>query len=52
MGGRAFEVTPDKRIVWEYFNPHRAGPNQEFIATLFHLVRLPPDFPVDWARNR
>ena len=24
-GGRAFEVSPDGRIVWEFFNPHRAG---------------------------
>jgi hypothetical protein len=47
-GGRAFEVTPDKSIVWEYVSPHRAGPDGEFIATLFELVRLEPDFPLDW----
>ncbi len=47
--GRAFEVTPDGEIVWEFVNPHRAGPRNELIATLFELVRLPPDFPLDWV---
>ncbi len=47
-GGRAFEVTPDKTIVWEYVSPHRAGENGEFIATLFELIRLPSEFPLDW----
>jgi hypothetical protein len=39
-GGRAFEVTSDGEIVWEFFNPHRAGDNQEFIAALFDVVRV------------
>ena len=47
--GRAFEVTPDGEIVWEFYNPRRAGEKGRFIATLFELVRLPPDFPTDWA---
>lgn len=42
--GRAFEVTPDKNIVWEYVNPHRAGENDELIATLLEVVRLEHDF--------
>lgn len=46
--GRAFEVTPDKTIVWEFYNPHRAGAANEFIATLFEVIRLGPDFPLDW----
>ena len=46
--GRAFEVTPDKTIVWEYVNPHRAGRNNELIATLFEVIRLRQDFPIDW----
>ena len=45
----AFEVTADKRIVWEYISPFRAGDEQQLIATLFDLVRLPPDFPIEWA---
>jgi len=48
--GRAFELTPDKRIAWEFFNPHRGGDHDEFIATLFEVIRLPPDFPLGWAR--
>jgi hypothetical protein len=47
-GGRAFEVTPDKEIVWEFYNPNRAGAEGEYIATLPEVVRLPPDFPLDW----
>ncbi|MDJ0847388.1 MAG: arylsulfotransferase family protein [Myxococcota bacterium] len=47
--GRAFEVTPDGEIVWEYRNPHRAGDDGELVATLFEVVRLPPDFPTGWA---
>ncbi|MFC2154576.1 arylsulfotransferase family protein [Candidatus Altiarchaeota archaeon] len=38
--GRAFEVTPDNKIVWEYVNPHRAGLKNELIATLLHMNRL------------
>ena len=46
--GRAFEVTPDKQIVWEYLNPARAGEQNELIAVIFEMVRLGPDFPLDW----
>ena len=47
-GGRAFEVTPDKKIVWEFYNPARAGKRGELIASLFMLRRLGPDFPMPW----
>lgn len=43
--GRAIEVTPAGRIVWEFYNPHRAGERKELVAVLFEMVRLPPDFP-------
>jgi len=39
--GRAFEVTPEGRIVWEYVNPWRAGDSGEMVATLFDVVRIP-----------
>lgn len=42
--GRALEVTPDGRVVWEYYNPHRAGERNELVAVLFEMQRLPPDF--------
>jgi hypothetical protein len=43
--GRALEVTRDKRVVWEMYNPHRAGEHGELVAVLFEVVRLPPAFP-------
>jgi hypothetical protein len=43
--GRALEVAPDGRVVWEFYNPHRAGERKELVAVLFEMVRLPPDFP-------
>ena len=46
--GRALEVTREGEIVWEFVSPHRAGDEGELIATLFELIRLPPDFPLDW----
>jgi hypothetical protein len=51
LNGRAFEVTPDKKIVWEYYNPYRAGEKAELIATLFDVVRLGPDFKLDWLEE-
>ncbi|MBW2316922.1 MAG: hypothetical protein JRH10_22400 [Deltaproteobacteria bacterium] len=46
--GRALEVTRAGEIVWEFYNPHRAGDEDQFIATIPELVRLPADFPSDW----
>jgi hypothetical protein len=36
--------------VWEYYNPRRAGDEGQYIAMIPEMVRLPADFPVDWAR--
>ncbi len=49
--GRVFEVTREHEIVWEFFNPHRAGEQGEFIAMVAELVRLAPDFPTDWIHT-
>lgn len=46
--GRALEVTPQNEIVWEYVSPHRAGEENELIATLLDMVRLPPTFSLAW----
>ncbi len=43
--GRVIEVTPEQRIVWEYFNPFRAGDRNELIASVFEVVRLGLDYP-------
>jgi hypothetical protein len=49
--GRAMEITPDKKTVWEFINPNRAGKDGFFIATLFEVIRLPQNFPIEWAEN-
>jgi len=49
--GRALEIDAQGAVVWEYYNPHRAGPRNEYIAALFDLRRLPPEFPIHWARE-
>ena len=46
--GRAFEVTPQGEIVWEFVSPYRAGEDDELVATLFELTRLPEGFPLDF----
>jgi hypothetical protein len=49
--GRAFEITRGGEIVWEFHNPHRAGEQDEFIATLFEMQRLPADYGEEWLRS-
>ena len=49
--GRAFEVTRDKSIVWEFRNPRRAGENEEFIAAIMEMVMLPDDYRTDWLNK-
>lgn len=49
--GRVIEIAPDGSIVWEYLNPERAGNDRQLIATVFEMVRLPSDFPLDWLGN-
>ena len=46
--GRAFEIAVDGEIVWEYFNPERAGENDELIATLFDIVRMDRVYVEPW----
>lgn len=48
-GGRSFEVTPEGETVWEFYNPHRGGPNDEYIAGLYDLQRIVPDARYDWV---
>jgi len=50
--GRAFEVTPRRGIVWEFVNQAHAGADNEFIASVFEMIRLEPDFPLDWLEDR
>lgn len=46
--GRAFEVNAGGKIVWEFRSPHRAGPGNKFVATLFEVIRLPANTPLAW----
>jgi hypothetical protein len=46
--GRAFEVDPAGEIVWEYISPHRFGANQEMIASIFEVIRLPESAVQSW----
>ena len=44
--GRAVEVTPSGDIVWEFLTPHV---HLGYVRPIFEFVRLPADFPTDWA---
>ena len=46
--GRAFEVTPEREIVWEYVNPAQAGAEAQYIASLFEVIRIPREHVAGW----
>jgi len=48
--GRVFEVTPEGKIVWEFYNPNRTGENNKLIAALYDVVRLDPG-QLDWLAS-
>jgi Arylsulfotransferase (ASST) len=39
---RLLEVTPDKKVVWEYRNPVRLGPGKQLTSVLFWAHRFAP----------
>jgi hypothetical protein len=39
--GRALEVTPEGRVVWQFLSPKRTGKSNELVATLYQLERVP-----------
>ena len=43
--GRAIEVAPDGQIVWEFNNPHTAGPKDELVAVIPKVFRVSSDQP-------
>ena len=47
--GRAFEVTPEGEIVWQFSNPHRTGPDNTYVASLFALDRIARE-DVPWLK--
>lgn len=49
-GGRALETTPDGLVVWEYYNPYRAGKRRELIAAILDIEVLPEGFVPAWLQ--
>ena len=47
--GRAFEVTSQGEVVWEYTSSETGG--GESTATPFELTRIGPEFPMGWLGN-
>lgn len=41
--GRILEVTPDKKVVWEYNNPFRRGPHKRYVPIIRWARRFAPD---------
>jgi hypothetical protein len=46
--GRVLEVTSGGEVVWEFKNPHTTGAQDEFVAVIPELQRLPADFPLEF----
>ena len=46
--GRAFEVSPNGTIVWEFHNLARAGENSELVANLCEVIRVDRGFTSGW----
>jgi hypothetical protein len=47
-GGRLFEVSSDRTLVWEYLSPHRGGSSGELMAVLAHAERVPAALITSW----
>jgi len=48
--GRAFEVTKDGKIVWEFLNPHTTGEKNDLIAAIFAMYRINPATTSAWLK--
>ncbi len=49
--GHSFEVTPNKKIVWEFYNPHRAGEHSDLIAVTYQMERINRDIILKWLKK-
>lgn len=49
--GRAFEVTIDGKIVWQFLNPHKTGEHNELIASIYVLQRIDPRNTSFWLKT-
>ena len=48
--GRALEVTREGKVAWEYYNPNGVGDDNEFIASLFEIVRVDSEVAAGWLQ--
>jgi len=46
--GRVVEVTHDMEVVWTFVNPARVPEDENNIARIFEMQRLPGDLALDW----
>ena len=67
LSGHCFEVTPEKKIVWEFYDPdqidkdneqfivgsngHLQGHYDKMIAVIRQMQRIPIDSTLDWLKN-
>lgn len=51
QSGRIFEVTPDGKVVWEYFNPDRVEDQRPHLPSIFWATRYPPE-AIDFEFNK
>jgi hypothetical protein len=49
--GHSCEVTPDKKIAWEFYNPHRAGKDNALIAVTYQMERIDRNVVNKWLEN-
>ena len=50
--GKAFELSPELTIVWKYINTAQVGDNNEFISSIFEMIRVEPDYVEGWLGKR
>ena len=43
-------MTRDGKVAWEFYNPNGVGDDNEFIASLFEIVRVDPDVAASWLQ--
>lgn len=48
--GHSFEIAPDKKIVWEFYNPHRAGGHDDLIAVTYQMERIDRNAVNKWLK--
>jgi hypothetical protein len=51
VNGRAFELTPAREVVWEFYNPTRAAADESLIATLLEVQRIDPEALGNWVET-